>query len=247
MEPTLDALDLPVSRDGGALTIVFDLDGTLVDSAPDLVAATLHTLRGRGHDCEAPELLRAAVSHGAIAMLRAGFGERATSWPDDAFYAMLADFLAHYEENIAVHSRPFPGVLAALDELAEAGHTLAVCTNKQERLALRLLGELGLAGRFAAIAGRDTFDAYKPDPRHFVETVRRAGGDPSRAVMVGDSVVDVMTARNAGVPIIAVAFGYSDPPVATFEPDVLIHHFDELDGAIATIARRPAHLSSESP
>jgi phosphoglycolate phosphatase len=225
---------MPTTADA-ALTVVFDLDGTLIDTAPDLIAATNHTLDRLGLPPATAEVLRPAVSHGALHMIRTGIGPAAADWPEERLYPLLDDFLAHYEANIAATSRPFPGLIAALDALAADGHILTVCTNKQERMAVRLLGELGLSSRFATIAGRDTFSVRKPDPGHLIGTVARAGGTLARAVMIGDSDVDVATARNAGVPVVAVAFGYCDPPVATHAPDVLIDHYDALHPALRTL------------
>ena len=142
--------------------------------------------------------------------------------------ALLADFLELYEAHIADETRLFPGAERSLDLFANSGFRLAVCTNKTERLARILLERLGVADRFRAICGRETFAHMKPDGRALLSTIERAEGDPARAVMVGDSKTDVAAARNAGAPVVAVDFGYSDPPVATFHPDRLISHFDEL-------------------
>ncbi len=221
-------------------TLVFDLDGTLVDTAPDLIAATRFTVAGLGAACAGDDVLRPMVSHGALAMIRAGLGPVAHDWPEERFYPLLPTFLAYYEANIAVHSRPFPGLDDALDRLSAAGHRLAVCTNKQHSLASKLLGELGLASRFPVVAGRDTFPVYKPDPGHLTSTVLKAGGNPAHAIMIGDSGVDVATARNAGLPVIAVDFGYSDPPVATHDPDILIGHYDQLWDAVIQSTRQEA-------
>jgi phosphoglycolate phosphatase len=141
-------------------------------------------------------------------------------------------FVAHYAEHLADRSRPFPGVEAVLDRLAAAGHRLAVCTNKLEWLAVRLLDALALSGRFAAICGQDTFGVQKPNPHVFRATVLRAGGDPARAVMIGDSPTDIRTARAAAVPVIAVDFGYTDVPIASLAPDRVISSFVELPAAI---------------
>ena len=131
---------------------------------------------------------------------------------------LYAAFVAHYGEHIADRSRLFPHVEAALDRLAEAGHRLAVCTNKLERLSKKLLQALDLANRFAMICGQDTFGVQKPDPQVFRATVLRAGGNPERAIMVGDSITDIRTARAANVPVVAVDFGYTDVPVENFRP-----------------------------
>jgi phosphoglycolate phosphatase len=128
---------------------------------------------------------------------------------------LYAAFIAYYSEHIADRSRPFPGLERALDDLSAAGHELAVCTNKLEWLSLRLLKALNLTQRFVAICGPDTFGVMKPDPEVFRQTVRRAGGEPSRAIMVGDSKTDIHTGRAACVPVIAVDFGYTDVPIAS--------------------------------
>lgn len=221
------------------LTLVFDLDGTLVDSAPDLIAATNHVLAGLDRPPADDNVLRPQVSHGALAMIRAGIGPEAREWPEEQLYPLFETFIAYYQANIAVRSRPFPGVIAALDRAQAAGHILAVCTNKRESLARQLLGDLGLTDRFAAIAGRDTFAVYKPDPAHLTGTISLAKGSANRAVMIGDSGVDVATAKAARVPVIAVSFGYSDPAVATFDPDALIHHYDDFDTELRAILTKP--------
>lgn len=142
---------------------------------------------------------------------------------------MLADFLLHYEANIAVESRPFPGAVAALERLREAGARLAVCTNKRERLTRLLLQALEIEHHFTAIAGRDTFGVSKPDPRHLLGVIAAAGGGPGHALMVGDSAVDIRAAQGAGVPSILVSFGYCPPPPEGPRPDAVIDHFDMLE------------------
>jgi phosphoglycolate phosphatase len=159
-------------------------------------------------------------------------GRSATTADVDGLYA---PFVAHYAEHIADRSRPFPGLLPILD-LVAAGHRLAVCTNELERLSKRLLDVLELRDRFAAICGQDTFGVQKPDPRMFRATVARAGGEPARAIMVGDSVTDIRTARAANVPVVAVDFGYTDVPIATLGPDRVISSFAELPAALAALA-----------
>ena len=217
------------------LTVVFDLDGTLVDTAPDLVAATNHALATIGRPPVADALLLPMVSHGALAMIRSALGTDAGALPEADLYPLFDHFIAYYQANIAVHSRPFPGAVAALDRFAARGCRLAVCTNKREGLARSLLDELGLSSRFAAIAGRDTFPVCKPDPEHLFGTIRLAGGDPRHAIMIGDSSVDIATAKAAGIPIVAVTFGYTATPVAELDPDAMIDHFDELSAAISRV------------
>ena len=158
---------------------------------------------------------------------------------------MFADFIAYYAAHVADKSQPFPGLDAALDRLAARGCRFAVCTNKLEGLSRLLLDALGLTRRFAAICGQDTFGMQKPDPEILRRTIRAAGGDMQRAVMVGDSGIDIATARAAGVPIVAVDFGYSETPIKDLGPDRLISHFDELAGAVLELA--PAWAGKTPP
>jgi phosphoglycolate phosphatase len=220
-------------------TIVFDLDGTLVDTAGDLVA-TLNTILARERvptvDFDAAV---AMVGSGARVMLQSGFAASGHSLTPEKLEALFEDFLALYDEHLVDTSRPYPGVEAALDRFTADGWRLAVCTNKTCRPALKMLRLLGLADRFAAITGQDTFSFRKPDPRHLTETVRRAGGEAAHAVMVGDTATDVDTAIAAGIPVVAVTFGYSAIPVTELGATVLIDHFDELFDAAANLAGKP--------
>src|SRR5262249_42147798 len=138
---------------------------------------------------------------------------------------LFADFIAHYSEHIADRSRPFPGLIEALDSLAADGYRFAVCTNKLERLSVLLLEKLHLAERFAAICGQDTFGIQKPDPEILRRTVAAAGGSLTQAIMIGDSATDIATARAVDIPIIAVDFGYSERPVSELRPDRIISHY----------------------
>lgn len=216
---------------------VFDLDGTLADTAPDLVAALNAVLADEDMPPLPFEKARDLIGAGARALIQRGLDEAGYGPVDDArLERMFQGFLAHYGRNLLVGTRLFPGVPDALDRLREEGWLLAVCTNKYENHSLELLGLLGIADRFAAICGRDTFPYFKPDPRHLTLTIDRAGGSPLRAIMVGDSGTDISTARAAGIPVVAVPFGYSDVPVAELGPDRLIEHFDELWTATAEVS-----------
>lgn len=217
------------------LTIVFDLDGTLVDTAPDLVAAANHVLEHVGLPPVDDQSLRPYIGYGARHMI-----ERATAAAslDEAEHErLLQRFLDYYRANIAVGSRPFDGAVDALERFKAAGARLAVCTNKQEGMSRRLLDTLNLSRFFAAIAGRDTLPNFKPHPGHLLGTIELAGGDASRAVMIGDSKVDIATAKAARVPVIAVSFGYTDTPVQEFAPDAVIDHYRQLESAIAALRR----------
>jgi phosphoglycolate phosphatase len=215
-------------------TIVFDLDGTLVDTASDLTNALNDVLTRRGHLPVEPATIRAAIGHGARVMIEEALRMARTGGDVDR---MLAEFIVHYEANIAAESRPFPGAVAALERLSAAGATLAVCTNKRERLTRKLLQALEMEGYFRAIAGRDTFGVSKPDPGHLTGVIASAGGSPSRAVMVGDSDVDIRAAQAASVPSILVSFGYAPPPPQGPLPDAVIDHFDELEGSALSLLR----------
>lgn len=216
-------------------TIVFDLDGTLIDTAPDLCAATNHALGLAGLEALSAAVLRPFISHGARAMIDASLRFHGKSVTDSELNRLYEQFLAFYADNVAVSSRPFEGIPDLLDELAAAGARLAVCTNKVEHLSKLLLRELNLAHRFAAIAGRDTFDEFKPAPGHLTRTIAMAGGREDRAVMVGDSEVDIATAAAARVPSIAVTFGYTARPVAEFKPGAVIAHYREFMPALARV------------
>jgi phosphoglycolate phosphatase len=217
------------------LTVVFDLDGTLVDTAPDLIDTLNFTLQKYGLPTVRYNEARLLIGGGAKTMIERALIVEGRSASATDVGALYASFVAHYADHIADRSRPFPGLVPVLDSLADAGHRLAVCTNKLEGLSKRLLDALALSERFAAVCGQDTFGVQKPDPRMFRATVTRAGGVPARAIMVGDSITDIRTARAAAVPVVAVDFGYTDVPVAALGPDRVISSFAELPGAIAAL------------
>jgi phosphoglycolate phosphatase len=221
-----------------APTIVFDLDGTLVDTAPDLVGTLNAVLAREGYGAVAYEEARIMIGGGARHMLERALGRQGVAVAPAELDRLFADFISHYTVHIADHSLPFPGLTQTLDRLATQGARFAVCTNKLERLSVLLLEKLGLARRFAAICGQDTFAIAKPDPELLRRTIARAGGSAAAAVMVGDSLADVALARAARVPVVVVAFGYSDVPVAQLKADRLIGHFDELADAVATVLAR---------
>ena len=219
-----------------APTIVFDLDGTLIDTAPDLVD-TLNVVFAREGWPPVPyETARNTIGGGARMMIARGIAAEGIAVAPAKLEQLFADFIAHYTEHVADRSRPFPGLTDALDVLASGGCRFAVCTNKLERLSVLLLKRLKLADRFAAICGQDTFGIQKPDPEVLRRTVTAAGGSLTHAIMIGDSVTDIRTARAAGIPVIAVDFGYSDRPVSEFGPDCIISHFAQLRSAIAAIS-----------
>lgn len=218
-------------------TLVLDLDGTLVDTAPDLMAALNHVLSAEGLPQVPLAQAKGMIGAGARALLDRGLAAAGAARSRGEIDALFEDFLAYYTDHIADEGRPFPGVMAAVDRFAAEGWTLAVCTNKLEGLSRRLLSELGIADRFAAVGGGDTFDVKKPDPNHLFQTIALAGGAPDRSIMVGDSETDIATAKAARVPVVAVDFGYTTQHVSAFEPDSIISHFDQLYDAVAELTK----------
>jgi phosphoglycolate phosphatase len=232
-----------------ALTVVFDLDGTLVDTAPDLIDTLNIVLAREGLAPVDYAAARRLIGAGSRRMIEAGLRHENRPIAAAQLDRLFHDFISHYSAHIADRSRPFPGLDAALDRLAAHKCLFAVCTNKLESLSRQLLDALGMSARFAAICGQDTFGIQKPDPEILRRTIHAAGGTLQRAVMVGDSETDVATARAAGVPVIAVEFGYGSIPVAQMRPDRLIGHFDELAAAVFDLASQtqPAALSQNLP
>jgi phosphoglycolate phosphatase len=214
------------------LTVVFDLDGTLVDTAPDLIETLNVVLRSERLPPVAYDEARLMIGGGARRMLELGLRADGRSPSPQELDRMFNNFLEHYSSHIADRSRPFPGLEAALDEMEARGCKFAVCTNKLEGLSRQLLDALDLTGRFELICGQDTFGAMKPDPEVLRRTIREAGGDLRRAVMVGDSATDINTAKAAEVPVVAVDFGYTETPVHHLGPDRIISHFKALPGAV---------------
>src|SRR6201990_3526225 len=224
-----------------APTIAFDLDGTLVDTAPDLISALNHILDREGLPPVPLKSARTMIGAGARKLIERGLElEGRVTTPDD-INRLTRDFIEYYAAHIAEASRPFEGLEAALDDLAARGYQFAVCTNKLEWLWKKLLDELGLSRRFAAICGADTFGVSKPDPTILRQTVAQAGGQMSSAIMVGDAGPDIGVARRAGVPVIGVEFGYTEIPIADLKPDRLIGHFRDLPAAVESLmaARAP--------
>jgi phosphoglycolate phosphatase len=208
--------------------LVFDLDGTLVDTASDLVASINHVLVTEGFEALDKATLGGLVGMGGRAMLSRAYELAGRRIDAEVLERHNLLFLDHYAASIPGDSRPYPGVLETIAEARQAGFVLAVCTNKPEAMAVALLDRLGLAEHFEAVTGGDTFPFRKPDPRHLLFTIERAGGDPGQALMIGDSRTDIDTAKAAGIPVAAVDFGYTDRHVREFEPTAVISHFNEL-------------------
>lgn len=215
--------------------IGFDLDGTLVDTSGDLTAAVNHVLASLGRPLLLQDTVKQHIGGGAKLMLQQGL-EATGGIPGDDFKPLYRQMLGYYEANVSVHSQPFDGVLALLDQLDDMGVRYGVVTNKFESLAVKLLADLGLADRMGCIIGADTLgkENAKPSGAPIFEMVKRCGG--GNAAYVGDSIYDVMAAKNAGVPSIAVSFGFLHGPVEELEADGVIDHFDELIGCLNRIA-----------
>ena len=209
-------------------TIAFDLDGTLVDTVGDIHRALNHVLAQEGAAPAALVDIRNFVGLGARALLIRAFGAQGVH-PDDAKLDRLMDlYVETNAADIAGASRPFPGVIDALDHLTGVGATLCVCTNKRTDLSVQLLTALAMHDRFAAIIGGDAPKNRKPHPDHYLHAIRAAGGDPTRSAMVGDSIYDVQAAKAAGAPVAVYAFGYTDTAPELLGADAVFTHFTDL-------------------
>ena len=231
-------MPIPPPADRVALpgTVVFDLDGTLVDTSPDLTAALNHSLVAMGRPAVDAATVRHLVGHGARALIERGLA-LSGGGGEPAVARALPLFLDYYAAHVADGSRPYPGAEAMLEALAGAGVRLAICTNKPVALSRALIAALGWSGRFAVNLGGDSLAVRKPDPAPLLAAIAAVGGDPGDAVFVGDSIVDMATARAAGVPVVAVSFGFADRPVAALGADRVIDDFDELTEALASLQR----------
>lgn len=210
-------------------TVIFDLDGTLADTSADLIAAANACFARRGHGALLdPVADRLTAFHGGRAMLKLGFSRLEGPFGDDEVDRYFPDFLESYTENIDRETRLYPGAEAAVEALLASGMRVGICTNKPEGLAETLMQRLGVRHLFGSLIGADTLPVRKPDPAPFTEAVRRAGGDPGRSVLIGDTDTDVKTARAAGVPVVLVAFGPEGPGIERLRPDALLERYEDL-------------------
>jgi phosphoglycolate phosphatase len=221
-------------------TIAFDLDGTLVETAPD-ICGTLNSLLAAEGIAPLPyDQAKLLVGRGARVLVQRGFEVAGADVTETRLDGLVDRFIELYRPRIAELSRPFPGCIEALAALKDAGAVLSVCTNKRTELSVLLLEALGMTGWFAAIVGADPGAPRKPDPRHLVAAIERAGGDPARAIMVGDGEPDAGAAKAAGVPLVIVDFGYTTIPAAELGGDILISHFADLPNACRRLAAAQA-------
>lgn len=216
-------------------TLIFDLDGTLANTAPDLIGTLNRITEPHGLPSVSLDQVGQIVGHGARAMIERAFTTNSIPLSADLHDTLFSEFLEDYSANIANETHLFDGVLEAMKALQSEGCDFALCTNKLESLARELLTELEVTSWFSAVSGGDTFAFRKPDPRHLEETVRLMGSNIQNAVMIGDSPADIDAANNAGIASVAVTFGYSDKPVEELGATEIIGHFDELQAAISRI------------
>jgi phosphoglycolate phosphatase len=208
--------------------LVFDLDGTLVDSAPDLRRGLNEVLEAAGRRPLSPPEVRAIIGDGVARLVERAFAHTGAPISPAALPDQVARFLVHYARGRHALTRPYPGVVETLTELRARGHRLAVCTMKPIAPTLELLDALDLAPHFAAVTGGDSLPTRKPDPGHFMGTLALIGAVPAAAVMVGDSANDVATARAAGVPAVVVSYGYATVPAADLGADAVIDAFADI-------------------
>ncbi len=218
------------------ISVVFDLDGTIADTAGDLIDATNAALLSAGFPAADAEAIKKGVGYGTRAMIRAALQAIGSDADGPQMETLAARLLAHYTANIARKTRLFPRARETALSLKAQGAKVLLCTNKREALARQLLFALDAEALFDAIAGGDSFPFCKPDPRHIIELVHRAGGDLSRALMVGDSEADVAAAKGAGIPIVAVRFGYAAVSAEELGADMVMDDFGELVSLVETFA-----------
>ncbi len=221
---------------------MFDLDGTLIDTAPDLIGSLNAVLAEEGLPAADLSKARHLVGQGAKVMIRRGFAQAGADLDEERLERLFLRFIDIYLGRIALESVLFDALEITLDLLAAEGAALAVCTNKRTDLSLALLDAVGLTARFAAVIGPDRAPAPKPDARHLLTAIAACGGSTGRALMVGDSISDVKAAQNAGVPVVVTSFGYTDIPAAELGADALIDHFTQLPA----IARRLLGASADA-
>jgi len=222
----------PLPRD---MTVIFDLDGTLVDTAPDIVASINVAFEEAGLKTVQFELLRSFVSHGARVMIEEGLRLTHVKLDERQIDALLDRILEDYWENIDRFSKPYDGVIEVLEMLQSVGAVLGVCTNKRVAPSIELLTRLDMLKYFLVVLGADSVPAHKPDPAHLTQTIAQSGGNEARCVMIGDSITDVNTAKAAGIPVIVVDFGYTSAPPETLGGDVLVSHYREIPAALARL------------
>lgn len=217
--------------------LLFDLDGTLVDTAPDLTAALNHVLDISALEPVTVNFIGCYVGFGARVMIEKAMAHHKRSLTQAEMDAAHKAFLAYYEDNICVESQAYDGVVSVLENYRECDTRLAVCTNKPQALSLQLLEALDILKYFHVVCGSDSVSNRKPHPAHITETIERAEGHIANSVMIGDSSADIDAARAVGIPVIGMSYGYSPVPVADLKPDMVLHNFADLPDALRTLVK----------
>jgi phosphoglycolate phosphatase len=220
--------------------IAFDLDGTLVDTGPDLTAALNHCLSLEGLPAVSVPVVKDMVGLGARKLLERGLAHHHAAVTAARFEMLIDQFMTFYGSNICALSQPYPGVRACLERFRARGTTMGICTNKPTAMSIALIKALHLEDYFTANLGGDYLPVRKPDAQHLLATLSSMKAHAADTVMVGDSMVDVNAARNAQIPIVAVTFGFSSLSAHAFEADAVIEHFDDLDEALIRAHRQRA-------
>ncbi len=219
-------------------TVIFDLDGTLIDSALDVGAAVNRVLVEQGFEPIDDATARSLMGEGGKAMVAKAFRLRGHELTENTLQRLTRRFVDHYRADPIGRTTVYPDVAEVVAQLHGQGIAMAVCTNKFEQPARDILAALDLMRFIGDVAGADTFAVRKPDPGHLLHLLRRLGRDPQRAAMVGDSIHDVQAAKAAGLPVVAVSWGYTIEPAASFGADVLIDRFSALPQALRGLAGR---------
>ena len=218
-------------------TIIFDLDGTLADTIHDLVPCINRVVQPQNLAPVSIQQIGPGSGKGVKSMIELAYAINNKPLPPQLLTELISEFMVDYWHNICVDTVMYEGTETVLKQFGANNWLLGVCTNKPIDMAEKLLQDLGIKSLFSSITGADSFEFRKPDPRHLLKTIELAGGTPERAIMIGDSQTDILTAQNANIPVVAVDFGYSEEPVATFNPDIVISHYSQLFAAVSTLVK----------
>jgi phosphoglycolate phosphatase len=217
--------------------LLFDLDGTLIDSVPDLTNALNEILHERGYGPLTPDEVKPMVGDGVPALVGRAFAARGGSAEEAT--ELLPRYIAFYEANATRLTKPYPGVRDTLTELRRRGYRTAICTNKLQRATARVLRGLELDDLFDGVAGGDKYAVRKPDAGHLLELIRELGADPARAAMIGDSENDAASGHAASLPVLLLRYGYARTELETLSPIAILDRFDQLPDALVKLGLTP--------